>query len=163
VVCVPVRACGVRACACVRALARACVRVCVCGVNHHRYAALQPYINARATSSQRDGAMGVAEYARLVAEAALSLDPPWELVAGGSAWYYHLVGRYMPKGMWAKHIARKLGLHLLGSDPSRPASGWLAALAGVLGKVQLPMTPAWYRSRLACAACLGVASVVAHR
>ena len=104
----------------------ACARAWVSRLR--RYAALQPYINARATSSQRDGAMDATDYARTVAEAALSAAPAWEVVAGGSAWYYHMVGRYMPRGMWAKQISRKLGLHLLGSTepPSGNPFAWVA-------------------------------------
>ena len=117
------------------------IRPCVCprvwASRPRRYAALQPYINARATSSQRDGAMDAADYARTVAEAALSAAPAWEVVAGGSARYYHMVGRYMPMSMWAKQISRKLGLHLLGSTepPSGSPFAWVALTVVVTGIV----------------------------
>ena len=80
-----------------------------------RYASLQKFVDARVYGSQGSQAVDAAEYARVVVNVALSPNRlrHTQLVAGGMARQFHLIGKYMPRRMWASSVSKKFGLNLL--------------------------------------------------
>ena len=99
-----------------------------------RYGSLQPYVDARAQGSQAAGSMPAADYAKIVADAALDGGVRMRVVAGGHALKYHLIGRLFPRAAWATKISKTLGLHTLGSGGSGSAGAflWLSLAAACL-------------------------------
>ena len=99
-----------------------------------RYGSLQSYVDARAQGSQAAGSMPAADYAKIVADAALDGGVRMRVVAGGHALKYHLIGRLFPRAAWATKISKTLGLHTLGSGGSGSAGAflWLSLAAACL-------------------------------
>lgn len=57
--------------------------------------------------------------AALVADAVLKRSPPNTLVAGGRASEFRRIGRWMPRGLWARKISKRLGLNLLSGSGTK--------------------------------------------
>lgn len=78
------------------------------------YKPVEEALKARTWTSQTSNSVTPCAYARVVAEAALSASPPFELLAGGKAPLFHALGQYLPWAVARRVMIRTYGIHGLG-------------------------------------------------